>query len=81
MGKNLEEKDRKYLERCLELANESVTAGDEAFGSVLVDEFGVIIAEARNRVNEKTVLAHPEIDLAYWAAEHLSEEERTKSTM
>lgn len=81
MGKNLEEKDRKYLERCLELANESVTAGDEAFGSVLVDEFGVIIAEARNRVNEKTVLAHPEIDLAYWAAEHLSEEERTRSTM
>jgi len=36
----------------------------------LVNEKGEIIAEARNRVNEITVLAHPEIDLAYWAAEN-----------
>ncbi|WP_226065053.1 nucleoside deaminase [Kaistella polysaccharea] len=73
--------DEKYLRRCLELAKESVEAGDEAFGSVLVNDAGEIIAEARNRVNEKTILAHPEIDLAYWAAENLSEEERAKSTM
>ena len=64
--------DEKHLRRCLELATESVEAGDEAFGSVLVNQAGEIIAEARNRVNEKTILAHPEIDLAYWAAENLS---------
>lgn len=81
MKNNIKNFDEKYLRRCLELAAESVEAGDEAFGSVLVNEAGEIIAEARNRVNEKTILAHPEIDLAYWAAENLSEEERTKTTM
>jgi tRNA(Arg) A34 adenosine deaminase TadA len=32
-------------------------------------------------VNEINVLAHPEIELANWAAENLSEEERKKTTM
>lgn len=81
MARQLKESDEKYLRRCLELAKESVEAGDEAFGSVLVDDAGKIIAEARNRVNEKTILAHPEIDLAYWAAENLTEDERAKTTM
>lgn len=81
MAQQLKESDEKYLRRCLELAKESVDAGDEAFGSVLVDDAGKIIAEARNRVNEKTILAHPEIDLAYWAAENLTEDERAKTTM
>ncbi|QOW09178.1 nucleoside deaminase [Kaistella flava (ex Peng et al. 2021)] len=81
MAQQLKEIDGKYLRRCLELAKEAVEAGDEAFGSILVDEDGKIIEEARNRVNEKTILAHPEIDLAYWAAENLSEEERAKTTM
>ncbi|MDQ0476456.1 nucleoside deaminase [Chryseobacterium sp. MDT2-18] len=81
MAQKLKDNDEKYLRRCLELASEAVTAGDEAFGSVLVNKNGEIIAEARNRVNEKTVLAHPEIELAYWAAEHLSDEERAKTTL
>jgi len=46
MGKQLKVTDEKYLRRCLELAKESVEAGDEAFGSVLVNEGGEIIAEA-----------------------------------
>ena len=81
MAQKLKEFDQKYLRRCLELAKEAMEAGDEAFGSVLVNEGAEFIAEARNRGNEKTILAHPEIDLAYWAAEHLSEEERAKTTM
>lgn len=81
MAQKLKEFDQKYLRRCLELAKEAMEAGDEAFGSVLVNEGAEFIAEARNRGNEKTILAHPEIDLAYWAAEHLSEEQRAKTTM
>ena len=81
MAQKLKEFDQKYLRRCLELAKEAMEAGDEAFGSVLVNEGAEFIAEARNRANEKTILAHPEIDLAYWAAEHLSEEQRAKTTM
>ena len=77
----LKKTDRKYLQRCLELAKDAVDAGDEAFGSILVNEAGEIIAEARNRVNEKTILAHPEIDLAYWAAENLSADDRAQTTM
>ena len=81
MAQKLKEFDQKYLRRCLELAKEAMEAGDEAFGSVLVNEGAEFIAEARNRGNEKTILAHPEIDLAYWAAENLSEVERLKTTM
>lgn len=32
MAQQLKETDHKYLKRCLELAKESVEAGDEAFG-------------------------------------------------
>jgi tRNA(Arg) A34 adenosine deaminase TadA len=81
MENNIQESDKTYLKRCLELAALSVKAGDEAFGSILVDKNGKIIAEARNKINEKNVLAHPEIELAQWAAEHLSEEERAATTM
>ena len=81
MENNLKVTDEKYLRRCLELAAESVEAGDQAFGSILVNEDGKIIAEARNRTNEKNILAHPEIELAHWAADHLSEQERENTTM
>ncbi|UJF29530.1 nucleoside deaminase [Kaistella sp. 97-N-M2] len=81
MAQQLKDSDEKYLRRCLELAKEAEEAGDEAFGSVLVNVNGKIIAEARNRVHEKTILAHPELDLAYWAAENLSAEERATTTM
>ena len=81
MKKNITEADKKYLKRCVELAALAVEAGNEAFGSILVDKEGKIIAEDHNRVNEKNVLAHPEIELARWAVENLSEEERAAITM
>lgn len=73
--------DIQYLKRCLTLAEEAVIAGDQAFGSVLVNQEGEIIAEARNRVNEETALSHPEFELADWAAKNLSKDERSKTTM
>ncbi|AZI32436.1 nucleoside deaminase [Kaistella carnis] len=81
MAQQLKDSDGKYLRGCLELAKEAEEAGDVAFGSVLVNVDGKIIAEARNRVHEKTILAHPELDLAYWTAENLSAEERSTTTM
>jgi len=75
------ETDLKFLAHCLELAEEALNAGDQPFGSILVDENDEVIAEARNRINEKHVLAHPEIDLAYWAMENLTLEERRTTTM
>lgn len=77
----LSRQDYSYLKRCVELAEEAYLAGDEPFGSVLVNAEGRIIAEARNRVNEKHVLAHPEFELAKWAVKHLSSEERKQTKM
>lgn len=77
----IRKEDIPYLERCLELAEEAENAGDEAFGSVLVNAKGEILAEARNKVHEKNRLAHPEYELAAWAADHLSEDERSETIL
>ena len=41
--------DLPYLRRCVELAREALEAGDEPFGSVLVDADGKSGREDRNR--------------------------------
>ena len=81
MAKTLELKDENYLKRCIELATESLEAGDAPFGSILVDKVGNIIAEGRNRVNQTNSLAHPEVEMARWAADNLSAEEIAATTM
>lgn len=81
MENNLSEKDVKHLNRCLELAKEALDAGDKPFGSVLVNENNQVIAEARNKVNELNALAHPEFELAQWAANNLSAKERKRTIM
>ena len=52
-----------HLRRCLELASEALDAGDEPFGSVLVDEDGVRRAEDRNRTADGDATRHPEFEL------------------
>lgn len=78
---SLTEKDKTHLRYCLRLAKESLEAGDKPFGSILVDGENNVIAESRNRINELTPLAHPEIDLAHWAAQNLTQEVRKQTTM
>ncbi len=75
------EEDLTHLKQCLSLAEEALKAGDKPFGSILVNAENEVIATARNRVNELTPLAHPEIELAHWAAENLSADERKRTTM
>jgi tRNA(Arg) A34 adenosine deaminase TadA len=77
----LDDIQRRHLRRCVELAREALEAGDDPFGSVLVGPDGSVLAERRNRERTGQPLAHPEIDLALWAGEHLSLEERTGSTV
>lgn len=81
MKSTLKKVDTKYLEQCLVLAEEALIAGDKPFGSILVNSEGRVLAEARNRVNEINALAHPEYELAAWAAKNLSKEERSNTTM
>lgn len=73
--------DLKFLKHCLGLAEDALKAGDQPFGSILVNKETEIIAEARNRINEKNILAHPEIELAEWAMNNLSLEERRQTIM
>lgn len=73
--------EERPMRRALELARESIDAGDRPFGSVLVLD-GEIVAEARNTVyTEDDVTAHPELKLARWAGAELSESERRETTM
>lgn len=74
--------DRRHLERCVELAAEALTAGDQPFGSVLVDGEGVVRREDRNReTTAADPTAHPEFALAQWAARHLTAQQRARATV
>jgi len=77
----ISEHEYKYLQRCLELAKEALQAGDEPFGSVLVNAQGKILQEDRNRIAGGDATRHPEFELARWAANHMSPEERAQATV
>lgn len=70
-----------HLNRCVELAAESLEAGDEPFGSVLVAADGTILAEDRNRAASVDPTRHPEFELARWAANNLLPEQRAGATV
>ena len=75
------ETDLTFLRRCVELAGEAVEAGDEPFGSLLVDAAGEVRFEDRNRVQDGDETRHPELEVARWSASHLSADERAASTV
>lgn len=73
--------DMIHLRRCVELATEALQAGDEPFGSVLVDADGKVRNEDRNRANTVDATYHPEIALARWAAQNMTSDERAKAVV
>ena len=77
----MHERDLIHLQRCIELAREALDAGDEPFGSVLVDGDGRARAEDRNRTADGDQTRHPEFELARWAATNLTPEERAGATV
>ena len=77
----MDERDRAHLRRCVELAEEALEAGDEPFGSVLVDASGTVRAEDRNRVAGGDRTRHPEFELARRATELLTPAERASATV
>ncbi|OGX91379.1 nucleoside deaminase [Hymenobacter coccineus] len=81
MPDSLTGNDLPHLRHCLALAAEALAAGDEPFGSVLVGAGGEVLAQARNHVNELNTLAHPELELAQWAATHLAPAARAAATL
>ena len=75
------EVDLRYLDRCVELTTEALAAGDEPFGSVLVNADGTILAEDHNHVAGGDRTRHPEFELARWAAANMTPEERAAATV
>jgi tRNA(Arg) A34 adenosine deaminase TadA len=73
--------DLARLGRCVELAREALEAGDEPFGSILVDADGQPRYEDRNRVAGGDATQHPEFAIARWAVNHLTPDERARATV
>ena len=77
---SLSDVDLRHLRRCVELAREALEAGDQPFGSLLVDSEGVVRREERNRAGAGDETQHPELALAQWSAS-LTPEQRAASTV
>jgi tRNA(Arg) A34 adenosine deaminase TadA len=77
---SLSETDLRHLRRCVALAGEALEAGDDPFGSLLVDADGEVRREERNRAGSGDETQHPELALAQWSA-RLTPQERAASTV
>lgn len=77
----ISESDLEHLRRCVRLAREALDAGDEPFGSVLVDNEGEVRFADHNRVSGGDHTRHPEFAIAKWAVENLEPDERAAATV
>ncbi|GAA0363027.1 nucleoside deaminase [Alkalibacterium iburiense] len=75
------ETDKKYLRRCVELAKEALEKGDRPFGSVLVSAEGDVLFEDHNHIGSGDQTQHPEFNIARWSGQNMSPEERAKATV
>ncbi len=73
--------DRRHLEHCLELARQALDSGDDPFGSVLVSASGDLLGADHNHVAGGDHTQHPEFNLARWAANHLTPEQRAGAVL
>lgn len=81
-GEPLEEADAAHLRRAIALAHDARAAGDGPYGALLVGPDGRVLAEDRNRaVTAHDATAHPELELARWAARELTPEVARGTTM
>lgn len=75
------EADLRHLRRAVDLAREALEAGDEPFGSVLVDELGRELYADHNHVSGGDQTRHPELAIALWAVANLTPAERAATTV
>jgi len=70
-----------HMQKAFEQARLAVDRGDHPFGSVLVCDDAVVMAES-NRVNSESDLRrHPELHLAYRGCRELTSAERAETVM
>lgn len=77
----MNETDHRHLVRCVELAEDAFAKGDDPFGSLLVSADGRVLREDQNCAGSGDETRHPEFELARWAGENLTQEERAAATV
>ena len=77
----LTKEEMNYLKRAVDLARTALEKGDQPFGSVLVSHEGKVLFEDHNHVSEGDHTQHPEFNIARWAGQNMTEEERMKATV
>ncbi|QFP77434.1 nucleoside deaminase [Deinococcus sp. AJ005] len=77
----MNDRDRYFLTRCVELAETALQSGNDPFGSLIVSQSGEVLFEDYNRTAGGDATQHPEIAIARWAATHLSPQERRQATV
>jgi tRNA(Arg) A34 adenosine deaminase TadA len=70
-----------HMRNAFELAREAAARGDEPFGSVLVHDDTVIMAESNRVRTESDIRRHPELHLAYRACREYDVDERAALVM
>lgn len=79
---NLDPRDERLLRRAIELSQEARSAGNQPFGSVLVQANGEVLAEDVNtEIIDNDITAHPELKLARWAGANLAAVDAAAATM
>ena len=69
------------MRRTFELAREATERGDRPFGSVLVRDDSVIMADSNRVLTADDIRRHPELHLAYRACRELEADERAQTVM
>ncbi len=78
----MNETEERFLQRAIDLAAAGRAAGEEPFGSLLVDAQGTVLAEDYNTVKaDHDISAHPEFKLAKWASVNLAPQTAASVTM
>jgi tRNA(Arg) A34 adenosine deaminase TadA len=72
--------DLTHLRTAVALAREAYDAGDQPFGTLLVDADGTVLWSGRNHAGGGDETQHPELAVAQWSAS-LSPEERARCTV
>jgi tRNA(Arg) A34 adenosine deaminase TadA len=70
-----------HMRKTFELAREAADRGDRPFGSVLVRDDTIIMADSNRVFTENDIRRHPELHLAYRACREFDRDTRAETVM
>jgi len=70
-----------HLQRCIDLAKQALDEGNDPFGSLLLSAEGEVLFEDYNHTVNGNKMLHPELAVAQWAVENMTEEERATAVV